>query len=134
MQFSGMSNIESYQVYRRPESMRGYGYGKNESVFSRSTRNGSNGDGLPKPRHADAFIAFCTGSPSSVRLQIAVTSKQSVSPFLNMGLGERPAHFIGLGIRYQGVSKGKQLSGILSEQARSAIAGASYDLRCLLHL
>ena len=134
-----------------------------------------------KPRHADAFIASCSGSPASIRLRIAAASSfytfldretegRIRNPFLGTRLrptrtsatpqipsatdvehiieaakGDLKAACIVIiehgfrvgalpslqiwGQRFQGVSKGKQVSGVLSERARNAIIEASLDAR-----
>ena len=134
-----------------------------------------------KPRHADAYIASCTGSPSSIRLWIAAASSfftfldretegRIRNPFL--GTKIRPIRASAIpqiptaseaetiisaaerdlkaaciaviehgfrvgalptiqiwGIRYQGISKGKQVSGTLTERTRNAITEAGLDPR-----
>ncbi|MFZ2914752.1 MAG: tyrosine-type recombinase/integrase, partial [Rectinemataceae bacterium] len=134
-----------------------------------------------KPRHADAFIAACTGSPSSIRLRIAAASSfftfldretegRIRNPFLGTKLrpmresatpkvpsevdvetivaaarGDLKAACITIldhgfrvgalptlqvwGMRYQGVSKGKQISGIFTERTRAALIDAGLDPR-----
>jgi integrase len=134
-----------------------------------------------KPRHADAFIASCSGSPASIRLRVAAVSSfftfldretegRIRNPFLGTRLRPKRTsatpqvpsptdvdHIIGAaqgdlkaaciaiiehgfrvgalpslqvwGQRFQGLSKGKQVSGVLTERAKNAVIEASLDAR-----
>lgn len=145
-----------------------------------TTRAGVNPLDL-KPRHADAYIASLSGSPSSIRLKVAAASSfftfldretegRIRNPFLGTKLrpsrssappmvpslldvetvmtatsGDLKAAIVAVlehgfrvgalptlqiwGTRYQGISKGSHISGIISERTKIAVKEAGLDPR-----